>query len=75
MEMILMRDLLSITGYVRGGCSPIGMKKKFLTFIDETAVLFSEIFVSAGTRGLMIGINPVDLSSYIDARETDLTKS
>ncbi len=50
-ELIKVKDLLSLTGYIRGGCSPVGMKKKFPTFIDETAQLFEEIYISSGMRG------------------------
>lgn len=66
-EMIPMKDLLSVTGYIRGGCSPIGMKKKFPTYIEETAFLFEEIAVSAGIRGAQIVLNPEDLGHFIDA--------
>ncbi len=71
-EMILMKDLLSLTGYMRGCCSPIGMKKKYPTFIDETAILFDEIAISGGAKGLEIIINPEELSNFIDAIFTDL---
>ncbi len=72
-EMIHVRDLLSVTGYIRGGCSPVGMKKKFPTFIDETASLFDEIAVSAGVRGGQIIINPDELLKYTEAEYADLT--
>ena len=65
--MIPMKDLLAVTGYIRGGCSPIGMKKKFPTYIEETAVLFDEIAVSAGVRGAQIIINPEQLKEYVGA--------
>ena len=71
-EMAHVRDLLPLTGYIRGGCSPIGMKKKFPTFIDETAQLFDEIGVSAGARGHQIILNPYDLANYVDAGFFDL---
>jgi len=73
-EMIPMRDLLMVTGYIRGGCSPIGMKKKFPTFIDETCELFDLIAISAGIRGMQILINPQDLINYIQAQTKDLCK-
>jgi Cys-tRNA(Pro)/Cys-tRNA(Cys) deacylase len=73
-EMIHVRELLGLTGYVRGGCSPIGMKKKYPTFIDEIATLFDRIYVSAGMRGQQLIINPEDLRAYTDASFTDLTK-
>jgi Cys-tRNA(Pro)/Cys-tRNA(Cys) deacylase len=64
-ELIPVRDLLPLTGYVRGGCSPIGMKKQFPTYIDETAELFDTISVSAGTRGCQVILNPQDLRKYV----------
>jgi len=73
-EMILMKDLLPVTGYIRGGCSPIGMKKKFPTFLDETVILFDEIAISAGVRGAQILLNPEDLMRYTEAVTGDLTK-
>ena len=73
-EMIPMKELLGITGYVRGGCSPIGMKKKLPTLMDETAVLFDLISVSAGQRGVMMLLNPEALAGYIEAEFYDLTK-
>ncbi|WMJ88141.1 Cys-tRNA(Pro) deacylase [Anaerocolumna sp. MB42-C2] len=72
-EMIHVKDLLGLTGYIRGGCSPIGMKKKYPAFIDETAILFDEITVSAGIRGCQIIINPEQLIEYINANLFDLT--
>jgi Cys-tRNA(Pro)/Cys-tRNA(Cys) deacylase len=73
-EMIPMKELLPVTGYIRGGCSPIGMKKKFPTYIDETCILFDTIAVSAGVRGAQIIIKPDDLISYIEAVVCELTK-
>jgi len=70
--MIPMKDLLGLTGYVRGGCSPIGMKKKFPTYIEETAVLYDEIAVSAGVRGAQIIINPEKLREFTDAQFASL---
>ena len=72
-EMLHMKDLLSVTGYIRGGCSPVGMKKKFPTFIDETAILFEEIAVSAGIRGAQIIVEPNALCEYVEAEFVDLT--
>ena len=60
-EMIPMKDLLPLTGYIRGGCSPIGMKKKFPLYIEETAILFEKIAVSAGQRGVQILLSPNDM--------------
>lgn len=66
-DLIHVKELLPLTGYLRGGCSPIGMKKKFPTYIDETYILFDEIAVSAGERGMQIILSPTDLISYISA--------
>jgi Cys-tRNA(Pro)/Cys-tRNA(Cys) deacylase len=65
-------ELLSLTGYVRGGCSPVGMKRKFRTFIDETVLLHETVFVSGGARGIQIEISPEDLISASDATVADL---
>ena len=73
-EMLPMKDLLSVTGYIRGGCSPIGMKKKFPTFIDETAILYDKIYVSAGQRGLQFIVNPEQLAEFVEAKLVDLVK-
>lgn len=72
-EMLHVKELLPVTGYIRGGCSPIGMKKPFPTFIDETAVLFDEIAVSAGQRGVQLLLHPDVLCGYIGAVYGDLT--
>ena len=74
-EMIHVKDLLPLTGYIRGGCSPIGMKKKYPTYIDETCILFDEIAVSAGIRGEQIILDPQDLIRYTEATEADVTKN
>ena len=66
-QMIRMKELLPETGYIRGGCSPIGMKKPLPTFIYESALLYNHIFVSAGVRGLQIKINPEALIKFIGA--------
>ena len=66
-EMLHLRDLLPTTGYIRGGCSPIGMKKAFPTFIFESALLYDYIYVSAGQRGLQLKIDPRDLLEFIGA--------
>jgi len=65
--MIHVRELLPNTGYIRGGCSPIGMKKAFPTFIHESALLYDYIFISAGVRGLQLKIAPGDLIDFIGA--------
>ena len=65
-------ELLSLTGYIRGGCSPLGMKKQFPTFIDQTALDFEKIYISAGVRGQQIVISPADLLKATDAQRVDL---
>lgn len=60
-EMVRMSEIFQLTGYIRGGCSPIAMKKKFATYIDETCILYDQIFVSAGLRGLQLKIAPDNL--------------
>lgn len=72
-EMLHVKDLLKTTGYIRGGCSPVGMKKLFPTVIDETATLFDKIYVSAGVRGIMLGIEPNALAEYVGAKFADVT--
>ena len=72
-EMIHVRELLATTGYIRGGCSPIGMKRQFPTFIDSSCMDFDTIYVSAGVRGLQIQIAPHDLISVANARTAELT--
>lgn len=71
-DLISMKELLPLTGYIRGGCSPIGMKKAFPTFFHSTAVDFPVIYVSAGVRGLQFEIAPSDLIGYVRAEVTDL---
>lgn len=73
-EMLHVKDLLQTTGYIRGGCSPVGMKKKFPTFMDETAILFDEITISAGIRGCQLYVNREKIVEYIDAKLLDLTE-
>lgn len=73
-EMIPQKTLLPLTGYIHGGCSPIGMKKLFKTIIDETAILYDYIFVSSGKIGMQIKINPNDLVSLINAEYIDIKK-
>lgn len=72
-EMIHVKDLLGLTGYIRGGCSPIGMKKKFPTFINSTATDFEKITVSAGIKGCQLLVNTTELVSFTDAKLVDLT--
>lgn len=71
-EMIPMKDLLGVTGYIRGGCSPIGMKKPFPTFFHQTALDFENIYVSAGMRGLQIKIAPKALIDFCHASAADI---
>lgn len=70
--MIPMKELLPTTGYIRGGCTPIGMKKRFPTFLHTTALDFDHIYISAGVRGLQLRLAPTDLISYTEAEVTDL---
>ncbi|MBQ8238435.1 MAG: Cys-tRNA(Pro) deacylase [Oscillospiraceae bacterium] len=72
MVMIPVKELLGLTGYIRGGCSPVGMKKKYPTFIDETCQLYEEIAVSAGARGHQMLLPPEDLAALVDAKFADL---
>lgn len=62
MELIAVKELLPLTGYIRGGCSPVGMKKKYPTYLDETCQLYDEIAVSAGARGHQMLLNPLSLA-------------
>ncbi|AYW44585.1 Cys-tRNA(Pro) deacylase [Tetragenococcus koreensis] len=72
-EMLHLKDLEKTTGYIRGGCSPIGMKKQFPTYIDTSAQDFSSILVSAGKRGLQIELAPEDLANLVDGTFADIT--
>ncbi len=72
-EMIPMKELLPTTGYIRGGCSPIGMKKRFPTFIHSTCSEHDFIYISAGVRGLQIRIRPADLASTTEATIADIS--
>lgn len=71
-DLIPMKELLPLTGYIRGGCSPIGMKKPFPTYFHQTATDYAFIYVSAGVRGLQFKINPNDLIKYVGATVADL---
>lgn len=66
-DLIPMKELLPLTGYIRGGCSPVGMKKPFPTYFDSSAVLYPFIYVSAGVRGLQLKISPSDIVEYVGA--------
>ena len=72
-EMIPMKDLLPLTGYIRGGCTSVGMKKQFPTYFHTTALDYDHIFVSAGQRGLQLKISPRQLIDYVRAEVVDLT--
>ncbi len=71
-DLIPMKELLPTTGYIRGGCSPIGMKKPLPTFIHSTCLDHERIYISAGVRGLQIAIAPADLVAYVGAEVVDL---
>ena len=73
-EMIAMKDLLAVTGYIRGGCSPIGMKKKFPTYFHSTALEQEKIYVSAGVRGLQIEIAPSALMNFVGAKVANVAE-
>lgn len=72
MELIAVKELLPLTGYIRGGCSPVGMKKKFPTYVDETCILWEEIAVSAGARGHQLILDPEGLVRLISAELADI---
>lgn len=72
MELVAVKELLGLTGYIRGGCSPVGMKKKYPTFLDETAVLWDEIAVSAGARGHQMLVPPEALAGLVGAKFADI---
>ena len=74
LTLIAIKDLEPLTGYVRGGCTPVGMKKQFPTIIDETAQLFDEIGISGGRRGLSLTLNPVSLAEFLGATFADITR-
>ena len=72
-ELLPVKELLANTGYIRGGCSPIGMKKLYPTFIDETCLLWDKITVSAGIRGCQLLLEPTELINLVNATVADLT--
>ena len=74
MELVAVKELLGLTGYIRGGCSPVGMKKKYPTFLDDTCVLWEEIAVSAGARGHQMILPPEKLAELVSAKLVDLTE-
>ena len=73
-EMIPMKDLLATTGYIRGGCTPIGMKKRFPTFIHASCLEYQHIYISAGVRGLQIRIAPTDLIKFVGATVGEISE-
>lgn len=73
-EMIHVKDLLSLTGYIRGGCSPIGMKKQFPTYLHQTAADLEKITVSAGVRGAQLLLKVDDLLSFVGGKIADLSQ-
>ena len=73
-EMIPMKNLLNVAGYVHGGCSPIGMKKVFTTVIDETAILFDKIIFSGGKIGFFIEVNPMELEKVLPVKFIDIVE-
>lgn len=72
MELVPVKELLGLTGYIRGGCSPVGMKKRYPTFFDETAMLWEEIAVSAGERGHQMVVPMEALAEYVSAEFVDI---
>jgi Cys-tRNA(Pro)/Cys-tRNA(Cys) deacylase len=70
--MVMMKEILELTGYIRGGCSPLGMKKNYPTYIDESSILYDFIYISAGMRGIQIKITPADLITSSSAIVADL---
>ena len=71
-KLIPQKELLTLTGYVHGGCSPIGLNKRMPCYMDETAFLFDKIFISAGRRGMQVGLSPNDLKAFVQANVVDL---
>ena len=74
LSMLHMKDLLPVTGYVRGACTPVGMKKRFPTLIDETCVLFDTIYISGGRRGIQLEVGTDDLVRFTDATVAAITR-
>lgn len=72
-QLIAVKDLLSVTGYMRGGCSPVGMKKVFPTYFDATMEELESVYVSAGLRGMQMRVNPKALQSVVKAQFVSLT--
>lgn len=74
-EMLPLAELTPLTGYQRGGCSPVGMKKKLRTWVDEMASAYQKIYVNAGTRGMQMILAPADLCRAADAELADITQA
>lgn len=74
-ELVAVKELLGLTGYIRGGCSPVGMKKRFPTWIDDSALSFDKITVSAGIRGCQLLLSPKELIAYIGATPCSITST
>ncbi len=74
LAMLHVKDLLGVTGYIRGGCSPVGMKRRFPVIIDETCQLFDTIMVSGGRRGLQLELDPNELVAHLGAQVADICK-
>ena len=72
MALIPVKELLGLTGYIRGGCSPVGMKKKYPTYFEETCQLYDEIAVSAGERGHQMILSPTELADLVNAQIADI---
>ena len=72
--MVQQKELLGLTGYIRGGCSPLGMKKLYPIYIHETCQLFDQIYISAGQRGLQLKLNPEDLIKMVEAEVCDVAE-
>lgn len=73
LELVPVKELLALTGYIRGGCSPVGMRKQYPTFFDETCILWDEIAVSAGERGHQLLMSPDRLVAFVRGTVVDLT--
>ena len=73
LSLIAVKDLLGVTGYLRGGCSPVGMKKQFPTYFHDSMSFFDTVYVSAGLRGLQMEVNPKELAAVVEATFVSLT--
>ena len=73
-ELVHVKELLGLTGYIRGGCSPVGMKKKYPTYMDETAMLWDTVYISAGVRGAQLVLSPAALAAYAQIQFADLIR-